>query len=188
MRQLQATLTRIFIVLESESHGLSEIEKNFSAIIGYSNGFTAQNQVISKKKGLHQNWDGFFGQIRKFKRFFRPNHGNYFTTSAPKFLWGGCFHVFTKNQPQKHQKRAILHTLQANGGGGGMESSRPLLATLLKVILSNEKKCWFKISCGLCKTDVRLNTALFNHDNLKHWRLYPLCQHSTWTLLSKLNC
>ena len=28
---------------------------------------------------------------------------------------GGYFQFFTKNQPQKHQKRAILHTSQANG-------------------------------------------------------------------------
>ena len=26
------------------------------------------------------------------------------------------FQFFTKNRPQKHQKHAILHTLQANGG------------------------------------------------------------------------
>ena len=30
---------------------------------------------------------------------------------------GGYFQFFTKNRPQKHQKRAILHTSQANGGG-----------------------------------------------------------------------
>ena len=30
---------------------------------------------------------------------------------------GGYFQFFTKNRPQKHQKRAILHTLQANWGG-----------------------------------------------------------------------
>ena len=47
----------------------------------------------------------------------------YFTTSAPNFLWGGhCFQFFTKNRPQKHQKRAILHTSQANGG---LEPPRP---------------------------------------------------------------
>ena len=40
---------------------------------------------------------------------------------------GGCFQFFTKNRPQKHQKRAILHTLQANGGG----SSPPLAPLLL---------------------------------------------------------
>ena len=50
----------------------------------------------------------------------------HFTTSAPNFLWrvGGCFQFFTKNRPQKHQKRAILHTSQANGGGG-LEPPRP---------------------------------------------------------------
>ena len=43
----------------------------------------------------------------------------------------GCFHFFTKNRPQKHQKRAILHTLQANGAGS---SPPPPLATLLHVV------------------------------------------------------
>ena len=30
---------------------------------------------------------------------------------------GGYFQFFTKNRPQKHQKRTILHNSQANGGG-----------------------------------------------------------------------
>ena len=39
--------------------------------------FSAQKQVISKKKkGLHRNWDGFFGRNRKFKPFFRPKTGD----------------------------------------------------------------------------------------------------------------
>ena len=50
VRQLQATLTRIFIALESDSNGSSEIETDFSAEIGNSNRFSAQKQVISKKK------------------------------------------------------------------------------------------------------------------------------------------
>ena len=29
---------------------------------------------------------------------------------------GGYFQFFTKNRPQNHQKGAILHTSQANGG------------------------------------------------------------------------
>ena len=49
MGELQATLTRIFIALESDSNGLSEIETYFLAEIGNSNGFSAQKQVISKK-------------------------------------------------------------------------------------------------------------------------------------------
>ena len=84
VRKVQTTLTRIFIVLESVSHGLSEnvdeisrkawefkgyfrpksgglqkkkkkkkvfteIETDFSAEIGNSKVFSAQNQVVSKK-------------------------------------------------------------------------------------------------------------------------------------------
>ena len=30
-------------------------------------------------------------------------------------MGGGYFQFFTKNRPQNHQKRAILHTSQANG-------------------------------------------------------------------------
>ena len=60
----------------------TKIESDFSAKIGNSNVFFAQNQVVSKKKkkkkkkkGLHQNWDWFFGRNRKFKRFFCPKSG-----------------------------------------------------------------------------------------------------------------
>ena len=44
----------------------TKIETDFSAEIGNSNVFFAQNQVVSKKKkkGLHQNWEWFFGRIR----------------------------------------------------------------------------------------------------------------------------
>ena len=57
VRKLQTTLTRIFIVLESESHSLSENKTEILAKIRNSNAFSAQNQVISKqkKKGLHRN-------------------------------------------------------------------------------------------------------------------------------------
>ena len=41
---------------------------------------------------------------------------------------GGYFQFLTKNRPQKHQKRAILHTSQANGGA---RAPPPPLATLL---------------------------------------------------------
>ena len=54
----------------------TKIESDVSAEIGNLNVFFAQIQVVSKKKkGLHQNWDWFFGRNRKFKRFFRPNSG-----------------------------------------------------------------------------------------------------------------
>ena len=56
-----------FAISSSEFKGLHRI----SAKIGNSNVFSAQKQVVSKKKkrGLHRNWVWFFGQNRKFKRF-----------------------------------------------------------------------------------------------------------------------
>ena len=56
-----------------KSDVFTKIESDFSAEIGNSNVFIAQIQVVSKKKkkkGLHQNWEWFFGRNRKFKRFF----------------------------------------------------------------------------------------------------------------------
>ena len=45
----------------------------------------------------------------KLRLIFRPN------SEIQTFEWG-LFSIFHKNRPQKHQKRAILHTSQANGG------------------------------------------------------------------------
>ena len=68
--------------------------------------------MVSKKKNAFSGLQ----KKKRLKRFFRPNHDMYFTTSEPSFLWGGCLQFFTKNRPQRHKKRAILHTSQANGG------------------------------------------------------------------------
>ena len=68
---------RVARISKRGGDGLSEIETDFSAEIGNSNGFSAQKQVVSQKNS---------------------------------------FHFWSKNRPQKHQKRAILHTFQANGG------------------------------------------------------------------------
>ena len=127
---MQTTLTRIFIVLESVSHGLSEnldemsrkarkfkgffppkimwspkkkkkrpspkLRPDFLAEIQYSKVFSDQNQVVSKKKRSSP----------KLRLIFRPN-------SKIQTFEGGYFQLFTKNRPQNHQKRAILHTSQA---------------------------------------------------------------------------
>ena len=120
-------------------------------------------QNFSESSEIHRKWDWFYGQNRKFKRFFRPitgdlkkkkkvftkietdfsakiGYSNAFsdriTTSTsqlrhPISFGRGCFQFFTKNRPQKHQKRAILHTSQANGGGSSPPPPPPPLATLL---------------------------------------------------------
>ena len=49
----------------------SEIQTFFSPKFRWS----PKKQKNKKKKGLHQNWEWFFGRHRKFKRFFRPNSG-----------------------------------------------------------------------------------------------------------------
>ena len=127
----------------------TEIETDFSAKIGNSNVFSAQKQVVSKKHKKNKKRSSpklrlIFDQNRKFKRFFHPKSGGLrkkkkkvFTeihtlfqavsrrvlhNIGTQFLMEGCFQFFTKNRPQKHQKRAILHTLQANGGA---RASRP---------------------------------------------------------------
>ena len=47
---MQTTLTRIFIVLESVSHGLSETRDEICRKAQKFKVFFAQNQVVSKKK------------------------------------------------------------------------------------------------------------------------------------------
>ena len=99
---------------------------DFSAIIGNSNDFSAQKQVISKKKKVFTeietdylakigNSNGFSGRITATISQLRH----------PISFGGGCFHFFSKNRPQKHQKLAILHTLQANGGEGSSPPATP---------------------------------------------------------------
>ena len=48
--------------------------------------------------------------------------------------FGGSFHFWSTNRPQKHQKRAILHTFQANWGL--QPPPAPSLATLLLSLYS----------------------------------------------------
>ena len=88
----------------------TEFESDFSAEIRISKVFSAQNRVVSKKKRssprVFVRWDWFFVQFRKFRRLRRGCF----------CMGGGYFQFFTKNRPQKHQKHAILHTSQANGG------------------------------------------------------------------------
>ena len=78
---------------------------DFSAEIGNSNSFSAQKQVISKKKKVFTEIEtDFSGRNHKFKRFLRPNQGNSFTTSAPKSLWGGLFSFFEQKSASKAPK------------------------------------------------------------------------------------
>ena len=111
------TLTRIFIALESDSNGLSEIETAFSAEIGNSNGFSAQTQVISEKKRSSPKLTRIFRPKSEIHTVFPAESRQLLYNFGTQIPSGGCFHFLSKNRPQKHQNRAILHTFQANGKG-----------------------------------------------------------------------
>ena len=130
VRKVQTTLTRIFIVLVSVSHGLSE------------------------------NWDEISRKARKFKGFFRPKSGGLQkkkkkvfteieTDFSPKFgnsnVWGGLFSyggaIFNFSQKiglksTKNVRFCILHKPM-----GGLEPPRlpPGYATECSTVL----KCMY---------------------------------------------
>ena len=94
--------------------------------------------MVSKKRRYSPKLRVIFRPKSKIQRFFPPqirwspkkkkvfteiesdfssNFANSNVSGGAVFLWGGgYFQFFTKNRPQKHQKHAILHTSQANGG------------------------------------------------------------------------
>ena len=117
----------------------TEIETDFSAKIGNSNIFSAPKQVVSKKKRSSSKLRLIFQPISEIQMLFLTASRDLLHNFGTQFPLGGCFQFFTKNRPQKHQKRAILHTSQANGGG--LEPPPPPLATLLlKAIFILTKK------------------------------------------------
>ena len=97
-----------------------KIETEFLGKLRNSNVFPAQNQVVSKKKKKK-----VFTEI---ETNFSATFGNSIVSGGLFSYAGGYFQFFTKNRPQKHQKRVILHTSQANGGA---RAPPPPLATLL---------------------------------------------------------
>ena len=109
-----------------------KIERKFLGKLGNSNVFSAQKQVVSKKKKkkiFTEIETDFSAKIGNSNPFL----GRLTTCTSqlrhPISFGGGCFQFFTKNRPQKHQKRAVLHTSQANGGARSPPA--PPLATLL---------------------------------------------------------
>ena len=85
--------------------------------------------MISKKKVFAEIETGFSAKIRNSNAFlYRITTSTSQLRHPISFGGGGCFQFFTKYRPQKHQKRAILHTSQANRGA---RAPLPPLATLL---------------------------------------------------------
>ena len=87
----------------------TEIETGFSAKVGNSSGFSAQKQVISKKKktrkkkekGLHRNRDGFF---HRFPTLLPPKSRQLLHNFVTKSLQGGPFSFFKQKSASKALK------------------------------------------------------------------------------------
>ena len=140
VRKVQTTLTRIFIVLESVSHGFSENQGGISQKSRNFKHFTCPKwgNLKKKKKGLHRFWDWFFGQNRKFQSFFLPISGDLQKKKKkrsspilrlvfrPKsenrtfeggcFPMGGLFSIFHQKSASKAPKTCDFATSQAYGG------------------------------------------------------------------------
>ena len=104
-------------VFSAPNQVFSEIETDFSAEIRDSKVFSTQNQVVSKKKkkkGLHRNWDWFFGQIRKLKRL-----------RGAVFLWGGLFLIFHKKSASKAPKTCDFAYFTSQWGGSSPPPAPP---------------------------------------------------------------
>ena len=67
VRKVQTTLTRIFIVLETVSHGLSENSDEISKV------YSAQKEVVSKKKKFTEIETDFSAEIGNSKIFSAQN-------------------------------------------------------------------------------------------------------------------
>ena len=141
VRKLQTTLTRIFIVLESESHGLSDfgrfilkIETEISAKIGNSNAFSAQKQVISKKNVFTEIESDFQAKIGNSNAF-----SGRITTSTSQlrhpisFGGGGLFSFFHQKIGLKSTKNVRFCILYRPMGGA---RPPPPLAALLPLLVT----------------------------------------------------
>ena len=100
-----------------------------------------------KKKGLHRFWDWFFGQKRKFKRFFRPISGDlqkkkrkrsspilrlvFRPISENQMFEGGLFSIFHQKSASKAPKTCDFAYFTSQWGGPNPPAP---LATLLVVV------------------------------------------------------
>ena len=98
----------------------TKIESDFAAKIGNLNNFSAQKQVVSKKKKkktvITEIESDFSAKIGISDTFSHRITTSTSQLRHPISFGEGCFQFFTKDRPKKQQKRAILHTSQANGG------------------------------------------------------------------------
>ena len=88
--------------------------------------FQTKNRWSPKKKRSLPKLRLIFRPKSEIQTFFQAASRHVLHNFGTQFpLGGGCFKFFTQNRPLKHQKRAILHTSQANGGGSSPPAPPP---------------------------------------------------------------
>ena len=163
-----------FSLLLNQFHTVCpKIETKFLGKLRNSKVFSAQNQVVSKKKRSSPKLRLIFRPKLEIQTFFPPkfrwspkkkkNQVVSKKRSSPKLrlifrpnseiqtFEGSYFQFFTKNRPQKEQNRAILHTSQANGRA---RAPPPPLATLLCSLLAHLKNWCFLAMAKWCITSI----------------------------------
>ena len=118
---MQTTLIRIFIVLKSESHGLSRKHRKF-------HDFSAQKQVVSKKKKRSSpNLSLNFRPKSEIQTFFQTASLHILHNFSTQFpLGGGLFSIFNQKSGSKAPKMCDFAYFTGQWGG-----CSPSLATLL---------------------------------------------------------
>ena len=150
VRKVQTTLTRIFIVLESVSHGLSENSDEISRKARkFERFFRPKSGGLQKKKKVFAEIESnFLAEIRNSKVFFAPKQvvskkkvfaeiesdfsakfGNSNVSGGAVFLWGGAIFNFSQKISLKSIKKCDFEYFTSQWGG--LEPPPPPLATLL---------------------------------------------------------
>ena len=112
VRKVQTTLTRNFIVLESVC---PKIQTKFLGKLGNSKVFSAQNQVVSKKKK---------SSSPKLRPIFRSNSEIQTFEGGCFPMGGGLFSIFHKKSASKASKTCDFAYFTSQWGGG-LEPPRP---------------------------------------------------------------
>ena len=157
---MQTTFTRILIVLESVSHGLSENSDEISRKARkFKDFFRPRTGGLQKKKVFAEIESDFSAEIRNSKVFppknrwypkkkkkkkkvfaevesdFSAKYGNSNVSGGAVFLWGGLFSIFHKKSASKALKTCDFEYFTSQWGGA---RAPPPLATLLELTDFND--------------------------------------------------
>ena len=137
---MQTTLTRIFIDLKSVSDGLSKFETKCLGKIENSNVFSAQNQVISKKKKKKKVFAKIQGDFSSKISQVQTFQGGLFSHG------GGLFSIFHRKSASKAQKTRDFAYFTSQWGGLEPPPRPPpwlRYCNIPKIKIMDFVECWY---------------------------------------------